>query len=72
MMTKIVLAAALTFGAASVALASDQDHDYSGGFRSLANGDVVKDGVNPAYHRSLQGVRACADHGKRGAHNVCS
>jgi hypothetical protein len=72
MMTKIVLAAALAFGTASVALASDQDHDYDGGFRSLANGAFVKDGVNPAYHRNLQGVRACVDHGKHGAHNVCS
>jgi hypothetical protein len=74
MMTKIVLAAALTFSAASVALASDQDRDYNGGFRSLANGSAVSEGVNPAYHRSLQGVRACEAHGKtaHGAHNTCS
>jgi len=74
MMTKIVLAAALTFGAASVALASgDTDHE-GGGFRSLANGSVVTDGVNPAYHRSLKGVRACEGHGKtaQGVHNTCS
>jgi hypothetical protein len=58
-----------------VALASDQDHEYNGGFRSLANGSVVSDGVNPAYHRSLQGVRACEARGKtaqQGAHNTCS
>src|SRR5262249_22691464 len=74
MMTKIVLAAALTFGAASVALASGETDHEGGGFRSLANGSFVTDGVNPAYHRSLQGVRACETHGKtaHGAHNTCS
>ncbi|HEY6259502.1 MAG TPA: hypothetical protein VIY51_27295 [Xanthobacteraceae bacterium] len=54
--TKMILAAALTLGLASVALASgDTDHE-GGGFRSLSNGAFVTDGVNPVYHRSLRGV----------------
>ncbi len=54
MLTKTIVAAALTFGLVTVAQASgDTDHE-DGGFRTLANGNYVTDGVNPAYHRSLQ------------------
>jgi hypothetical protein len=43
--SKIILAAALLFGTATVALASDHE-DQSGGFVNWPS----LDGVNPAYH----------------------
>jgi hypothetical protein len=53
MLTKIALATALTIGAASVALASNEN-DTPGGYRELGPGGFVTDGVNPAYHASLR------------------
>jgi hypothetical protein len=53
MLTKIALATALTIGAASVALASNEN-DTPGGYRELGPGGVVTDGVNPVFHRSLR------------------
>ena len=53
MLTKIALATALTIGAASVALASNEN-DTPGGYRELGPGGFVTDGVNPAYHPSLR------------------
>jgi hypothetical protein len=53
MLTKIVLATALTIGAASVAMASNEN-DTPGGYRELGPGGFVTDGVNPAYHPSLR------------------
>jgi hypothetical protein len=53
MLTKIALATALTIGAASVALAANEN-DTTGGYRELGAGGVVTDGVNPAFHRSLR------------------
>ena len=65
--TKIVLIAAAILSVAPVAYASDNDHDYNGGFRSLPNGAFVTDGVNSVYHQSVRGVEAHAKtaHGKQ-------
>ncbi len=54
--SRIALAAALVFGAASVALAADEDQH--GGFRELPNGGSAQQGVNPADHPSLGGEPA--------------
>ena len=54
MLTKIALVAALTLGAASVAMAAPET-DPTGGYRELGPGGIVTDGVNPVYHRSLRG-----------------
>ncbi len=53
MLTKLTLAAAITIGAASVALAAP-DTDQRGGYRELGPGGIVTDGVNPVYHRSMR------------------
>jgi hypothetical protein len=56
MFTKIKVAlvtTALVVGAAPLAAAADHD-DQSGGFRELSTGATITEGVNPAYHRSLQ------------------
>ena len=53
MLTRIVLATALTIGVASVALAANEN-DQTGGYRELGPGGVVTDGVNPVFHRSLR------------------
>jgi hypothetical protein len=53
--SKMAIAAALIVGAASVAMAADDDQ--KGGFRELGPGGTVKDGVNPADHPSLGGAR---------------
>jgi hypothetical protein len=52
----MVLATALTVGAASAALASNENDggNETGGYRELGPGGVVTDGVNLAYHRSLR------------------
>jgi len=56
-MSKIVLAAALVLGAASVALAADRDDaGYSGGYRVGPLGQSFESGVNPVHHRSLRGA----------------
>ncbi|HLH98009.1 MAG TPA: hypothetical protein VKW08_23120 [Xanthobacteraceae bacterium] len=57
MMTKVVLAAALSISAASFAVAAP-DTDPKGGYRELGPGGVVTDGVNPVYHQSLKGGKA--------------
>jgi hypothetical protein len=57
MLTKVVLAAALSVSAASFAVAAP-DTDPRGGFRELPQGGFVTDGVNPAYHQSLKGGNA--------------
>jgi hypothetical protein len=54
MLTKIFLATALTIGAASAALASNENGDSVGGYWLLGPGGVVTDGVNPVYHPSLR------------------
>jgi hypothetical protein len=61
MLTKIVLATALTIGAAGVALASNEN-EITGGYRELGPGGFVTDGVNPVFHPSLraQGAKATA------------
>ena len=51
--TKIAVSAAILLGAAPLAVAAERD-DQGGGFRELGSGAVVTEGVNPAYHRSLQ------------------
>jgi hypothetical protein len=53
---RMVLAMALTVGAAGAALASNENDggNETGGYRELGPGGVVTDGVNPAYHRSLR------------------
>ena len=53
MLTKLTLAAAITIGAASAALAAP-DTDPKGGYRELGPGGVVTDGVNPVYHPSMR------------------
>jgi hypothetical protein len=53
MLTKIALATVLTIGAASAALAANEN-DTPGGYRELGPGGFVTDGVNPVYHRSLR------------------
>jgi hypothetical protein len=53
--TKIALAAALTLGAASTALASDDRNDRGG---YVMPGSL--DGVNPAYHPGIFGNPAVA------------
>jgi hypothetical protein len=64
MLTKIALATALTIGAASVALASNEN-EITGGYRLLGPGGVVTDGVNPVFHQSLraQGAKATDAYG---------
>jgi hypothetical protein len=54
MLTKIALAMALTIGTAYAALAANETDGETGGYRLLGPGGVVKDGVNPVYHRSLR------------------
>jgi hypothetical protein len=54
--TKIALAAAVMLGAASVALAADDDQH--GGYRELGSGGTVKEGINPVDHPSLSGQPA--------------
>src|SRR6267154_5223991 len=56
MLTKIVLAAAIAIGTAGAALASNENDggNEAGGFRLLGPGGVVRDGVNPVFHRSLR------------------
>jgi hypothetical protein len=56
MLTKIALATALTMATAGAALASNENDggNETGGYRELGPGGVVRDGVNPAYHRSLR------------------
>jgi hypothetical protein len=56
-MFKVALAAALTIGAASIAVAAPDDDKDKGGFRSLPMGGFVTDGVNPVYHPSMRGAR---------------
>ena len=56
-MTKIALAAVLTIGAASFAIAAP-DTDPKGGYRELGPGGVVTDGVNPVYHPSMRGANS--------------
>jgi hypothetical protein len=53
---RMVLATALTIGAATVALASNENDggNETGGYRLLGPGGVVTDGVNPVFHRSLR------------------
>jgi hypothetical protein len=53
MLTKIALATVLAIGAASVALAANEN-DVPGGYRELGPGGVVTDGVNPVFHPSLR------------------
>lgn len=56
MFIKIKIAAATTalvLGSAPLALAAEHE-DQSGGYRQLGSGAIVTEGVNPAYHRSLQ------------------
>ena len=50
---KMVLATALTIGAAAAALASNENDD-KGGYRLLGPGGVVTDGVNPVFHPSMR------------------
>ena len=50
--TMITLSAALILGTACAALAAPET-DQKGGFRELGPGGVVKQGVNPVYHRSM-------------------
>ena len=54
MLTKIALAMALTIGTAYAALAANETDGETGGYRLLGPGGVVRDGVNPVYHRSLR------------------
>jgi BA14K-like protein len=56
--TKIVVAATLMLGIASAARAAGDE--INGGFRELASGAVVNDGINPVYHRSLAGSTLAA------------
>ncbi len=56
--SRIAVAAALVLGAASVAMAADDDQ--RGGFRELPNGGSAQQGVNPADHPSLGGASAAA------------
>jgi hypothetical protein len=53
--TMIALATALTLGAASVALAANENDGQTGGYRELGPGGVVTDGVNPIFHPSMRG-----------------
>jgi hypothetical protein len=54
MFIKIAIATtALVLGTAPLALAADHE-EQSGGFRELGSGAIITEGVNPAYHRSLQ------------------
>jgi hypothetical protein len=57
MLTKsiITVAAVVVLGAASAALAAD--NEQHGGFRELGAGGAVTDGVNPVDHPSLSGVK---------------
>ena len=56
MLAKLALAAALAIVTAGAALASNENDggNETGGYRELGPGGVVKDGVNPAYHRTLR------------------
>jgi hypothetical protein len=51
--TGMALTAALIVGAASMALAADEE---TGGFRQLGSGGTVTDGVNPVDHPSISGA----------------
>jgi hypothetical protein len=53
--TTIALAAALTLGVTSAALAARSG--TRGGFRELGPGGTASAGVNPAEHRSLGGAK---------------
>jgi hypothetical protein len=56
MFIKIKIAAATTalvLGSAPLALAAEHENQ-SGGFRELSTGAIITEGVNPAYHNSLQ------------------
>jgi hypothetical protein len=56
--SKLVIAAALIFGAASAAQAGNDKDDQSGGFVWGPMGQMMGgSAVNPAYHRSLGGKR---------------
>jgi hypothetical protein len=53
--TMIALATSLALGAASVALAANENDGQTGGYRELGSGAVVADGVNPIFHPSMHG-----------------
>jgi hypothetical protein len=57
---KIALATALVLGAASAALASNENDGDTGGYRRLGPGGIVTDGVNPVFHPSMRGTAGSA------------